>query len=232
MHLAADYGGVAKCLAANHDLPHAIEMQSKATVILSDASKSDPGNATLSEFLGESSNLLAGFSKGNGDPASGLSAYRQAHKIFEDLLKADPKNTLAKANVGFSNTGIGASLLALHKPDDAVKTLRESIATFEEMSPKMTGNRYPRTGLAASYSTLGYAFQALATARGTSPNLRRGYWAEAYSSCQMSVAIWKDKEKRGELESREHDSIDEAAQCITTSEAQLGHSVPKLSRLY
>ena len=232
VHLAADYGGVAKCLAGNHDLTHAIEMQSKANVILAETSKSDPDNATLSEFLGESLNLLADFSMENGDPGSALNTFRQAHQIFQELLTADPKNTLAKANVGFSNSGIGASLLKLHKPDEAIQTLRASIATFEEMSPKIGGNRYPRTGLASSYLTLGYAYQALANAHNTASNRKREYWTEAYSSCQTSVAIWKDKENRGELESREHNSVSEAAQCVASSEAQLGHLVPKLSRLY
>ena len=52
-HLAADYAGIAQCLEQKPDLPKAIEMQSKATVILEEVVKSNPQNTTLSEYLGK-----------------------------------------------------------------------------------------------------------------------------------------------------------------------------------
>ncbi len=52
-HLAADYAGIAKCSEQERDLAHAIEMQTKAVAILGEVSKSNPGNATFSEYLGE-----------------------------------------------------------------------------------------------------------------------------------------------------------------------------------
>ena len=61
----------------------------------------------------------------------------------------------------------------------------------------------------------------LAKAAHTTANQKREYWEEARASCQKSLAIWNDKEKRGELESIELESAQQVAQCVATSEAQL-----------
>jgi eukaryotic-like serine/threonine-protein kinase len=220
-HLAADYGGIALCSELNHDLPHAIDVQSKATAILDDLSKSNPSNATLTEYLGEGLSRLARYRDEHGDKTAALETYRQAHKIFSDLLTSDPKNSLAKANFGFSNIGIADGLLVRGNTTAAIKVFRNSIATFEEMSPRTSSNRYLRTGLANAYSGLGEAYSAMAKAENSSRNLRQQYWREAHSACQMSLSLWNDKAKRGELASDEHDSSSQVAQCVGTSEAQL-----------
>ena len=156
-HLAADDAGIAKCLELSHDLPQAIEMQSKAVAILDDVVKSNAENATLSEYLGEGLNRLATYRNEQGDAAAALDTYRKAHGIFGELMKADPKNRLAKSNFGFSNDGIASSLMALGRPAEAAKVYQESIASFEEMSPRTEGSRYPRSGLAEAYSGFGDA---------------------------------------------------------------------------
>jgi tetratricopeptide (TPR) repeat protein len=217
-HLAADYAGIAKCLEVSHDLPHAVEMQSKADAILDDVVKSNPQNATLSEYLGEGVNRLATFRNEQGDAAAALDNYRKAHRIFGDLLTADPKNRLAKSNFGFSNSGIASSLMALGKPAAAAKVFQESIAVFEEMSPRTAGNRYPRSGLAEAYSGLGDAESLLAADRNTSRDQRRKYGVQAHSAYQKSLALWNDKEKRGELESEEHDKRARVAQRVAEAE--------------
>lgn len=220
-HLAADYAGLAECQERKHDLPHAIETQSKAAAILEEVSKSNPQNATVTEYLGEAVNRLATYRKEHGDIAAALETYRRAHQMFAQLLSADAKNSLAKANFGFSNTGIAESLVALGKPAEAANIFQKSIANFEEMSPRTTGNRYPRSGLADAYSGLGGAYSILARAANITAIQKREYWQEARTSCQKSLAIWNDKEKRGELESVEHESMAQVAQCVATSEAQL-----------
>jgi tetratricopeptide (TPR) repeat protein len=220
-HLAADYGGIAKCYGLIHNYPHAIEVQKQATDILAEVAKSNPGNATLSEYLGEGLNLLADYRIDGGNPISGLSTYREAHKVFSDLLAADPKNSLAKSNFAFSDIGIGRSLLLLGKREEALRTYRESITTFEEMSPRTSSNRYLRTGLATAYAGIGNVYISLATSKGA-PVLKHQYWKEAESACNQSVTLWKDKEKRGELETGEQEEAEKAAQCVTSAQKEPG----------
>ena len=221
-HLAADYAGLAQCLAMKRDLPAAIEEQSKATAILEEGSKANPQNAMLSEYLGEGINRLATYRREHGDIAAALRTYRMAHMIFGNLLAADRKNSLAKTNFGFSNNGIGHSLVALGKPLAAAVVFRESIATFQEMSPQTNSDRYPRSGLAEAVSGLGEAYSVLAKGKHLPANEKRVYWEEALSSCQKGLALWNDKEKRGELDSGDRKVLAAAAQCAAESEAQLG----------
>ncbi len=220
-HLAADYAGLAACFAKRSDLARATQMQTKAVGILEDVSKANPGNAALREYLGEAVNRLASYREEQGETVHALSAYRQAHQIFGDLLAADPKNSLAKSNFGFSNNGIAHSLVALGKPAPAAKTFQESVATFEEMSPRTASNRYLRTGLADAYSGLGEAYSILAEGKQVLPNQKREYWEEARSACQQSLALWDEKEKRGELESGEREESSRVAQCVAQAETRL-----------
>ena len=113
------------------------------------------------------------------------------------------------------------SLVLLGKPAAAAQVFRESVANFEEMSPRTASNRYRRSGLADAYSGLGGAYSILATAGNITANQKREYWEEARSSCQKSLALWNDKEKRGELESAEHESAPRVAHCLATSEEHL-----------
>jgi tetratricopeptide (TPR) repeat protein len=221
-HLAADYSGIAHGLAEQHDLARAVEIQAQSVAILDQGSKANPGNAGLSEFLGEATNSLADYRQERGETVAALETFRQSHKIFGDLLQADPKNILAKTNFGFSNIGIAQCQLTLGKPYTAIKVFRESIATLEE-SPSGS-NRYPRSGLASAYAGLGDAFSALALKRDLPQDQALAYWQEAHSACQKSLTVWKDKEKRGELQSSEHDDLKQAAQCVTNTEAKLHNS--------
>ena len=220
-HLAADYGGLAKCLELNGDLPHAIDKQSKATIILDEIAKANAGNATLSEYLGEGINRLATYQDEHHESQAALDDYRKAHQIFASLLTADPKNTLAKSNFAFSDNGIAQSMMALGKPSSAITLFGESIATFETMSPKTAGDRYVRSGLADAYSGLGQAYSVLASVKNLPPTTKQAYWQQSRSSCQKSFDLWSDKEKRGELESGESKSRDKVAQCVAAAQSQL-----------
>jgi tetratricopeptide (TPR) repeat protein len=226
-HLAADYSGIAACSAENHDLRDAAEMQAKSTAILEDVSAAHPQNAPLREYLGEALNRLATYRRHQGDPAAALEADRRSHQIFEELVAADPKDVLAKANFGFSDNGIAQALIAQGKPDAALKVFREAIASFEEMAAiPVSSNRYVRSGLAESYSGMGDLYTALATGKNTPPSRQLEYWKDARSSCQKSLTIWDDKEKRGELESGEREESAAVAECIASSEAQLRGQSP------
>jgi eukaryotic-like serine/threonine-protein kinase len=226
-HLAADFAGIASCMAGNHDISNAIQMQSKAAAMLDELAKAHPENASLSEYLGEGTNRLGTYRNLHGEAAAALEAFRRAHQIFGDLTRADPKNSLAKSNFAFSNTGIAESLVKLHRPAAAVPVYRESIATFEEMSPRTTSNRYPRSGLADAYSGLGQAYSILAVEKNIPRDQKRQYWENAHSSCQKSLAIWSDKQKRGEMENGEREEPAKVAACIAGSEAELGRLGPR-----
>jgi hypothetical protein len=111
--------------------------------------------------------------------------------------------------------------MALGRPVDAAKVYQESIASFEEMSSSTEGSRYPRSGLAEAYSGFGDTESALAVSKGLSADQRREYWAQAHAAYQKSLALWNDKEKRGELESGEHDERALVAQHVAQSERHI-----------
>jgi tetratricopeptide (TPR) repeat protein len=226
-HLAADYAGIAACSAERHDLSSGVEMQVKSTAILEDVSSAHPDNATLREYLGEALNRLATYRRDQGNPSAALETDRRAHQIFKELMVADPKDVLAKVNFGFSNNGIALCLKALGKSDLALQLFRESIASFEEMSaPTTSSSRYARTGLAQSYSGMGDLYASLASAKNISSSRQLEDWKEARTLCQKSLAVWNDKEKRGELESGERDEAAHVAQCVATAEVHLNGSTP------
>ncbi len=220
-HLAADYSGVADCSARSHDLLGAIQTQAKSVAILDEISTANPTNATLREYLGEATNRLATYRQEKGDFAAALETNRKAHEIFGELVAADPKNILAKANFGFSDNGIAHCLAAMGKRAEAEQVFHESINMFEGMSPRTTANRYVRSGLAQAYSGLGELYGTLASGKPLPSSRRREYWEESRSSCQKSMALWDDKEKRGELESIERDESARVSACLAQSEAQL-----------
>jgi non-specific serine/threonine protein kinase/serine/threonine-protein kinase len=223
-HLAADYVGIARCLAQKGDLGQAVQMQSKSIEILQDVSAANPSNSMLREYLGEAINGLAGYHGDRNDMAAALDTYRRAHQIFHSLLAADPKNSLAKSNFAFSDNGIGLGLVALGRPSSSLKVFAEAITTFEEMSPRTGGNRYLRTGLAEAYADQGDAYSALARRRGTPASERRQYWQKARSSCQKSLALWQDKQRRAELESGEREEPKHVVRCLAECDRQLGIS--------
>jgi tetratricopeptide (TPR) repeat protein len=198
-------------------------MQAQPIAILEEVSKANPSNASLTEFLGEAISQLAADRKQQGDPRAALKTYRSSHKIFADLLAADPKNFLARANFAFSDLGIADSQLALRQTGAALKTFREAATTFEEMSAQTISNRYPRTGLARAYSGLAATYSVMASGKDVSRTQARAYLQEAHSDCEKSVTLWSEKEKRGELESGERRMQEGAAQCVTEIAAKLGN---------
>lgn len=222
-HLAADYAGQAWSLAEKRDLTGALAMQAKAIKILEDVSRANPQSASLREYLGEAVDRMAGFRQQEGNSAAALAEYRRSHRIFQDLVAADAKDSLARSNFAFSDNGIGRCWLALGQPAAAIKVFREAVATFEAMSPATTRNRYLRSGLADAYSEMGWAYITLAARKSTPPGSQRASWQQARSLCGKSLDLWRDKEKRNELESGERNQARRVAQCVARCDAQLVH---------
>lgn len=225
-HLAADYAGMAQSVKRRGDLAQAIQLQGKAVETLEQISSAYPNNVTIREYVAEATNRLASFRQDHGDLAAGLEAYRHAHQTFQELLQADPKNSLAKSNFGFSDNGIAKSLIALGRPAAAEKVYREAVASFEAMSPEASGDRYIRTGLAGAYSGLGDAYFALAAAPRTSPDLARERWIEARGWYEKSSAVWREKDKRQELESDEREESRRVVQAIARCDSAFRAAKP------
>ena len=220
-HLLADSTGIARCLAAQKDLEHAIEIQARSTAGLQQLVNENPSNATLTEYLAEDIDQLAGYQKEQGDAAAALNTYREAYKMFAGLAATDPKNSLARTNVAFSNLGIGDCQLELGQPAAALKTFHEAIKELEEMSAPAAANRYPRSGLMRAYASLGGTYIALASVKGISHNQARGYWQEAHSACEKGLTLWQEKERRSELESGERGMSQGFSKCMSDTEAKL-----------
>jgi eukaryotic-like serine/threonine-protein kinase len=220
-HLAADYAGEAKSLEQTGELAHAVQMQEKAVDILEEVSKANPDNATLHEYLGEALNRMATYRKEQGNMPGGLEAHTRAHHIFQYLLLADSNNVLAKTNFAFSDNGIAECMVAMGKPSQAIKFLREAASVFEDASPRTTGSRYLRTGLAETYYGLGTAYSALAERVDTPMLKKRELWKEARNSCEKSLALWNQKQQLRELESGERGEARKVLNCIAKCDSAL-----------
>jgi hypothetical protein len=196
-------------------------MQSRGVEILREISDAHPNNATSREFLAEAINRLAGFYEDHGAPAIALDYFRQSHALFESLVSADPQNSLAKVNFGFSENGIGRSLLDSGKSESANKAFHKAAKTFEGLASATSKNRYVRTGLADSYFGLGKTYEAWASQPKRSPVKKRESWLEARSWFQKSSAVWADKERLGEIEISEREDVAKVAQGLAQCEAKL-----------
>jgi serine/threonine protein kinase len=192
-HLAADYSGLATALQNTGQIGPAIEAANKGLQITEQLSKSNPTNATLREYLGEAYNLSAPLLKKKGDINLALEYYGNAHNIFASLYNADPSNSLARTNFGFSDLGIAQELLLKHQIQAAFPPIREAIATYEPIKQK---SRYDMEGLAQSYETMGLAFAALADRDSTKSRKARDL-REAQNWLQKCLRTWEMDSSQG-----------------------------------
>jgi len=220
-HLAADFCGIAKAKFEGGDSVRAIQMQNKGVEILRQVSGENPNSAALREFLGEAIDRLGGFYESPGTAGKALDYFRQSHEIFASLLTADPRNSLAKSNFGFSENGIARALLASGNVGSAQNAFRKALENFEDMSPSTSKNRYVRTGLAESYFGLGRTCATWAVQPKRSASERLEFWQEARSWFQKSSAVWAEKERLGEIESSERDDMAKVAQSLAQCDAEL-----------
>ena len=87
-------------------------------------------------------------------------------------------------------------------------------------------------GPGASVCGPGRAYSGLASNNNLLPSQTREYWQEAHFACQNSLSVWNDKERRGEMESGERESLREVAQCVADTGAQLRGPAPKQASLH
>jgi tetratricopeptide (TPR) repeat protein len=219
-HLAVNYGGVAVLLNQNGNPAQAVTEETKAVELIRQLSKQSPENAVLREYLGEALGMLSDFQIANKNGTAGLATAKQEHEIFRQLVRSDPRNSLANTNFALSDLQIGTALLFLQKPASALPVLQEAVSHFEAMSPQTASDRNIRTGLATSYCELGQAHAALAAIHNAAA-ARKREWREARLWYRKSSSIWKDKRRRGEVESSELNDERKATDGISQSEAAL-----------
>ncbi len=220
-HLAADYIGMASSIHLLGDRARAISMQAQSVAILRELSSAEPNSVSLREYLGEAINKLGPLQREQGDLADALASQREANQIFEALLAADANNSLARANFAFTDNGIAEVLIQSGKPAAALEVLQESVATFRAMSPETSSSRYVRSGFASASFHMGNAYSSLAGSRNLSRAQAAAKWREARSWYQKSLAMWIDKEKRGELESDERGERQRLLTRIARCDAEL-----------
>jgi eukaryotic-like serine/threonine-protein kinase len=220
-HLAADYIGMATSMRHQGNLDGAIEMQTKAVEILRAISGAAPNSASLREFLAEAMNKLGGLQRMQGKLNEAMASQQEAHGIFKALSGADPNNSLSRSNVAFADNGMAEILIQSGKPKAAIDVLQESLATFTAMSPPTATNRYVRSGFASAHSLMGEAYSVLAKSQHASRKEAAQSWREARSWYEKSLAMWVDKNKRGELESEERDEQPKIENQIANCDAAL-----------
>lgn len=200
-HLVADYNGIAKALGGSGQLDDAIPMAMKATGIIKQLSESNPGNATLHEWLGESYNIWADLLEDKGDLEAALATHYKAQDIFMQLSAADPSNRLSTDNVGLSKLAIEDILVRQGRIKEGIQLAHQALGIFQSLG---TSDLWHSTGMSASYYGLGEAYAALAERAGSSAekisNLR-----VARAWYQKAGNVWARDPKQGHADALGHD---------------------------
>jgi serine/threonine protein kinase len=192
-HLVGDYIGLATALRDAGDFNPALDASTKGLHLIEELSRSNPNNATLREYVGEAYSLSAPLLEKTANVNLALEYFRDANQIFASLWAADPANSLARDNVGFSDLGIAHELQLKHDVLPALSPIHEAIKTFEGIEHK---NRYDMEGQAQSYEALAMAYQALADNEPTSSKKIQDL-REERTWLQKSLSAWGQDSNHG-----------------------------------
>jgi len=203
-HVVADYNGIAKILAQRRQTEEAIAMSAKGLNIMKQLSAANPTNATLSEYLAESYNVLADLYQTEQNLSVALEDHRAANHIFRQLMVGDPSNQLAAANFVFTEDAVGELLVRQGNPAEGLQDLHQAISTANIRGSK---SLWDATALSVSYGGLGTAYMILAE-RAASSHERLTDWREARLWFQKGLDIWSQKQYRGK---RDPNGNDQAA---------------------
>ena len=225
-HLAADYQGVGQMLMRTGEIDQAIASSRKAAQILEQVSQSDPTNATVREFLGESYDTFALIlERRPGNLEEALEYSRKGVKVFSTLVSADPTNSLARANLGFAEARVGDVLLAQGKIEEATPHALRAITTFERIGHK---NRYDMAGQAQAYLTWARVHTSLA-AKAESSRKRFGRLREARTWLQKSLVTWQQEPDHSALDPFGREEGERIMQELAKCNAALAKRTPSSS---
>jgi eukaryotic-like serine/threonine-protein kinase len=207
-HLAADYQGEARVLAALGQTDAALQTQKQVTSLLEEQLQADSNNATLRKFLGDSFLYTGEWLQQKGDLGDALRNYRKAESIYADLSIADPANAWSRDWLGLAKVHLGDLLVREDKPNAALTSYRQASAIFEERSLHAPKDIEVLIDLAAAYAGMGTACERLLHDSHLSAETRLQDWSVARTCYQKSVERWESVRQRGALISKQR--IEEA----------------------
>jgi eukaryotic-like serine/threonine-protein kinase len=203
-HLAADYTGIARVLAEEGQFDSATEAQQKSTALLEELCAADHSNATLRGFLADSYKFLGTDLIGKGNVRKGMQNLRRAKQIYESLSAADPSDALVRYHIGYADLALGEGLLKQKRFEEGIQNFHEALVIFQQLTENNFANNDNRQGVADAYSSIGAAYEMLATTSGLSPSARLQDWQTARTSYQKGVDTLNDLRYRSA--SPQHDS--------------------------
>jgi tetratricopeptide (TPR) repeat protein len=121
-----------------------------------------------------------------GELEEALRFNRRAFEIYTQLVSADPGNRMARADVGWSELGIGEILLRQNKLADAMQQIGDGLANFQKSTPP-NGYWYA-VEVGQSYLDLGKIYAALAE-RASSLDEKMRLWRQARSWDQEALRV-------------------------------------------
>lgn len=203
-YVAEHYIGIAKMLARLGRPDEAVASAAKARTILQRLLAVDPKNATLLGYLSESYDASADVLATKGEWGGALRFNRRVFEIDAQLVSADSGNRMARANIGWSELGIGEILLRQNKPAEALQQIRDGLANFQK-SNQSKGFWYA-VEMGQSYLDLGKVYAALAE-RASSPDQKMRQWRKACSWDQEALVA--RSASPGRLDANGHDQMSE-----------------------
>jgi eukaryotic-like serine/threonine-protein kinase len=219
MHLASDYQGQGMALTMEKNFNQAISIEQRTVALMKQVSERNPDNATLRFSLGQSYETLGQTLEKIGDLVEALQTQCQAMAIFRSVSAADPADELTRRFLGFSHGEVGKLLVKTGDVTGGLDNLREALTIFKSLPDAEQNNNFALSGLAGTYSGMGLAHAALATAKGMRVGQQSEHWHEARSWYQKSFDIWLGMRSRGALAlvdvDKPQEMVREIAQCDT-----------------
>jgi serine/threonine protein kinase len=220
-HLAGNYSGIARVLAWQKQFGSAVEAQKQATLLLEALSLSNPANATLRGFLGDSYQFLGSDLNDNGDLDHGLQYLRRAENIYQALRSADPSNALIAYRLAYTEINIGEIMLTQRRSSGAVQILKTALTRFQALMEGHPENGLNYQGLADAYAELGKAYEQFASNPGSPSQAKLRDWTEARTSYQKSQAVLVQAHDKGVLETDKSGYFARLSQDIATCDVRI-----------
>jgi non-specific serine/threonine protein kinase/serine/threonine-protein kinase len=207
MHLAGDYGGMARVLGHQGQLVLAIDAQRQATMLLEQLSADDPANATIRGFLAGSYEFLGTDLKDGGKLDAGLQYLRRARNIYQALAAADTSNASASYRLGYANLELADALVKKSDFVEGIRDIVEAQKIFRRLTEADPGNQWNRQGLAEAYSVLGDAYLHMASGSHLSSSVQLSNWRMARTNYQVSLKTMSDLQTRNAIKGEHGENL-------------------------
>ncbi|MGI9035543.1 MAG: tetratricopeptide repeat protein, partial [Pyrinomonadaceae bacterium] len=142
-----------------------------------------------------------------GQYREAVESQRQALDINKSLLAENPKNMLARSEIGDGYNYIGEVLEKTRDTNGALESYRQAAAVREEMTNADPNDAQFRQAVAESYQTIGRVSTILAAESHASRAARISQLKDARSWYQRSLDIWKELNSSGKLSAVDAENI-------------------------